>query len=193
MERTVNVRDAMSREFVGVSESDPLTAVVELMLSDRHDCAVVLRGSDPIGVLTDREILGIVADGGDVTDATVGDVMDEEFDAVEADRHLAEALDEMTARERSALLVTERDDLVGVLTEWDVLTASSSILSRNGQPEDPAVERFDAAEHLEAPRDDRSVEADAFGDQGVCEICGTLASNLVDVNGQLSCPDCRSV
>ncbi|MFC7195331.1 CBS domain-containing protein [Halosimplex aquaticum] len=57
MERDVSVQEVMDREFVGVSESDGLRETAELMLAEEADSAVVLHGSEPVGVVTERDAL----------------------------------------------------------------------------------------------------------------------------------------
>jgi len=57
MERDVSVREVMDREFLGASESDGLREAAELMLVEDADSVVVLRGSDPVGVVTERDLM----------------------------------------------------------------------------------------------------------------------------------------
>ena len=52
MNENVTVREVMEREFVGVSESDGVLETSELLLREGSDLAVVLRGSEPVGVVT---------------------------------------------------------------------------------------------------------------------------------------------
>jgi formylmethanofuran dehydrogenase subunit E len=49
----------------------------------------------------------------------------------------------------------------------------------------------------ETPDNDLTVEAESrdpeYSDQSICEVCGTLARELANVNGQLVCQDCREM
>ena len=65
MDAEMTIRDVMSREFVGVSESDPLDATIDLMLEEKADCVVVLRGDEPVGMMTERNVLASVSENRD--------------------------------------------------------------------------------------------------------------------------------
>ena len=75
MNRDVTVREVANREFVGVSESDDLLETVELLVAEGSDTALVMQGSEPVGVLTDRDVLELLAAEGGVEGAVVGDAM----------------------------------------------------------------------------------------------------------------------
>jgi hypothetical protein len=46
----------------------------------------------------------------------------------------------------------------------------------------------------DAPGDDRTATTDrAVSDQSICQGCGALSPDLVEIDGQPLCPDCRDV
>jgi CBS domain-containing protein len=199
MHGDVTVQEVMDREFLGVSESDGVVEAVELMLAEGAENVVVLRGTEAIGVVTERDVLRQVVDG-DPAEATVGDAMTEGALTVDPDVSLAEAADKMSARATKRLLVTDADEPVGVLTEHDVLSTSpfgSAVDAAATVGEAPmsdataAEEQTAAASGVEmAPPTDREAE---FDDQSICEACGALAPYLSSFNGQLLCADCRDI
>jgi CBS domain-containing protein len=187
MNSEVTVRELMNREFVGVSESDDLVETVELLLREDAETAVVLRGSEPVGVVTERDVLALLVDGPDPKTATVADAMTESLPTVSPDQTLDEAADRMSARSARRLVVLDRGELLGIITEHDLLS---------GRVVEPARER-----PLEATTGAGSAEStlagestdDSFEDQSICEVCGSFASDLSSFNGQLVCPDCRDI
>jgi CBS domain-containing protein len=216
MNADITIRDVMSREFVGVSESDPISETVRLMLDEDADCAVVLRGSDPVGTVTDRDVLSLMLDDGRVETATVADAMGERTASVRSDQDLVVAIDRLSATAASQLVVLETgsDRPIGLLTYRDVATALAySLESGRGvydhdyEADDPAVgaggfEAFEAGDGQDADRTDpidgtdRTNRTDRTADdtlQSICESCGTLSHSLSDADGQLLCPDCRDV
>lgn len=177
----VTVRDAMTREFVGVSEGDSVAGVADLLIDAGVDGAVVLRGSEPVGTLDSRDVLALVAEGRDATAVTAGDVMDDTASTIDPESPLREAVSTFAAMDLRQVVVSDGADVVGTLSEHDVIAAQAAF------PDSDAEEAPMAVAATESGGDDR------FSTQSVCEACGALAGNLSSVNGQLLCADCREM
>jgi CBS domain-containing protein len=192
MHADVTVRDVMSHEFVGVSEGDDVRSTASLMLSEGVDCVVVLRGREPVGLLTEREVLGVIADGSDPESTPVGEVMADTGGSIEPTAGLDAAMDIMTTEDSRRLLVDD-GELHGVLTEHDLLAATT--LERYEEPEGAERVAMNGAERAygTATFDDTPDEDLAVSDQSICQECGALARDLSEVDGQLLCADCRDV
>ena len=205
MEGEVSVRDVMSREYVGVTESDTVLGAVRLMHEDGVGCVVVLRGSEPVGIMTESDVLALVAEEGDPAETEVSAVMSDPVVSVGADRKLSDAAGTMSREDIRRLLVTNDDELVGVLSERDVISASASL---SGVPslgeESPREvgggglvgdERMTGEPSSGEPTEtfaDNGTQSH-YSDRSICETCGTLSRELANVNGQLICADCREV
>jgi CBS domain-containing protein len=184
----VAVRDVMSHEFVGVNESDDVRGTVQLMLDEGVDCAVVLRGQKPVGVLTERDVMTLVARGGSPEETPVGELMGESGPTVAPEAGVDRALDLMATADARRLLVGE-SELLGVLTEHDLLSAAA--LERYQEPEELRTVVSNGAEEYAAganPRPDTAVS-----EQSICQECGSLSRELLEVDGQLLCADCQEV
>ncbi|MFC7227181.1 CBS domain-containing protein [Salinirubellus salinus] len=192
MNADVTVRDVMSHEFVGVSESDDVRSTAALMLAEDVDCVVVLRGREPVGLLTEREVLSVIADGDSPAETTVGSVMREAAESIEPTAGLAAALDIMATADERRLLVDD-GELRGLLTEHDLLAATA--LERYEEPEGAARVALNGSEPpYETATFDETAEPDlAISDQSICQECGALARDLAEVDGQMLCADCRDV
>ena len=192
MERDVSVREVMDREFLGASESDGLREAAELMLVEDADSVVVLRGSDPVGVVTERDALEtFVRTDGD--SATVADAMTEDVPTVAPEMTIAEAADEMSAQSTQRVLVSGESEPLGVLTEHDLMTASPFSPTADSPT---AVGGGRAVAGVSAGRGQSATERRGegrFADQSLCEACGSLARDLSPFNGQLLCSDCRDI
>jgi CBS domain-containing protein len=186
MNTGLTVREVMNREFVGVSESDDVRSVAELLLEEGAECAVVLRGQEPVGLLTERDVLSVVSDGRDPGSVSVGDIVLGPVPTVAPDSRVDAAVDTMTAQGSRRLLVTD-EGVEGLLTEHDLLSATT--IERYDEPAD-----VEAALNGDALGDDRAVTTDrAVSDQSICQDCGALSRELIEQDGQLLCPDCRDV
>lgn len=183
----LTVSEVMDREYVGVSESDDLVDTVELLLREDEEVAVVQRGEECVGTLTERDVLSAVVEGPHPETASVAEVMSETVPAISPDDTVANAASEMAARRNGHLVVTDEGGARGLITESDLLTVRSY---RTGETSADATEGEPIASRTTTGAEDGEK---GFTDQGICEECGTLASDLVAVDGQVLCPDCRSL
>ncbi len=192
MESELSVRDVLTTEYVGVSESDTVLDAVSVMRAERAGCVLVLRGSDPVGIMTEWDVLGVVEREADPAETTVGEIMSAPVLTIGADRSLADAANRMAREQIRNLVVENDDDLLGVLTQRDVIAVAGSFqaATANGPTDNPPLattgEPMQASEY-------GTEEPDEYTTQGVCETCGTLADALQEINGRLVCTDCRQV
>ncbi|WP_128906470.1 CBS domain-containing protein [Halorubrum amylolyticum] len=208
MRTDTTVRDVMHREFLGVSESDPLRDAAGLLVDEGTNCLVVLRGGEPVGRLGCRDALGALLEAGidDTGDRglTVGSVMGPPLPTVAPDDALAAVEERLVAEGVDRVVAVENGEAVGVVTAGDVLAAGAPRTGDGARDplsdEDATGEprRGDAAMLGSDGGVDPAVEAsstDASGSptQGVCENCGALVPDLVNANGQAVCPECREV
>lgn len=180
MNSDVTVRDVMEREYVGVSESDQVIDTVALLLEEDEESAVVLRGSEPVGLFSERDVLELLRDGRDPDRTSVGEAMTPAPDTVSPDYPVSEAADVMSAGDARRLLVVDGGEVLGVLSEHDLLeVVTIEQVATSADPTETAV----AVEG----------EEQEYSAQSICEACGALTRDLADVNGQLLCANCRDI
>lgn len=184
MDDPVTVRDVMNRTYVGVSEADSVAGAAELMREESVHSAVVLRGLEPVGLLDEDRLLSIIADRRDPTETTAREAM-RPVVTVEADQWLDQAIAAMTTDGIRHLLVEEDGELVGSVSEHDIVTAHSVLTTRPEPPEAPVAAPSGGVADAEPDFDH-----DVYSPQGVCESCGALTRELSSHNGQLLCADC---
>ncbi|MFB6133208.1 MAG: CBS domain-containing protein [Halanaeroarchaeum sp.] len=179
----LTLRDVMTREFVGVSESDRVDGAVRVMREEGVESAVVLRGREPVGVLSAGDVLDLIADGGDPETTTVGDIMTVSVPSLDPDATVGEVGSVMHTTESNLVLVEDSDEVLGVVTARELAryTWDRRSVGENPGPVEQNIQSREAA------------RAEEYSDQSICEACGTLSPDLVNVNGQLLCPDCRGV
>jgi CBS domain-containing protein len=202
MESELSVRDVLTTDYVGVSESDTIRGVVRLMREERTSCALVVRGAEPVGIVTEWDVLGLVADGHDPDDTTVGDVMTTPVITAGPDRSLTDVATTMARQNIRNVVVEDETGIVGLVTQRDVIAAAGSFQATMtpARSSEPPIDRDRAvADPAAAPLNDEGEHSvrpnggDEYTTQGVCEACGSLADALWDANGQLVCSDCRTV
>jgi CBS domain-containing protein len=118
----VNVADRMSRDLLTTEPGSTLREAAQQMVARRVGSIMVCDGERLVGILTERDILGLFARG--ELEARVADVMTRNPETVEPDESLAQARLVMLHGGFRHLPVVERGRLVGMLSLRDLLAAS---------------------------------------------------------------------
>ena len=179
----ITVREVMDRAYLGVSEADSLVETVELLLREEAEAAVVQRGSEYVGVVTERDVLAAIVEGPPIAEATVGDVMTTTVPTVDPDETVAGAESEMATLGTGRLVVTNGTEPLGVVSESDLFA------SRTYQTRESAADA--TQQESTTARETDQVDSETLTEQSICEGCGALSSGLASFNGQLLCPECR--
>jgi CBS domain-containing protein len=190
MDPDLTVREIMDREYVGASESDGLIETVALLLEEDKETAVVLRGSEHVGVLTERDVLSLLVEGPNPAEATVSDAMTEHVPTVSPQETVSAAADRLSTEPARRLVVTSGSEPLGVVTEEDLL-AGRSYPTEQDEPLASVGEVPTGASGEATTRTEPNT--DGFEEQGICEVCGSLTRDLASFNGQLLCAECRDM
>jgi CBS domain-containing protein len=117
----MRVRDVASSAVVVVGPEHTVRSAARLMARHRVGSAVVTDAEQLAGILTERDVLKLVAQGTDPDAAKVAEVMTRDVVTVGPDWDLVEAAEEMARRRIRHLVVFEGGQLLGVLSVRDVL------------------------------------------------------------------------
>jgi len=106
----------------------PVASLADLM--DRHSvgCVVVVGdGGEPLGIVTDRDLVArVVAAGWDAEKTTASDAMSADLFSVDASEPLAKVLEQMRKRGVRRVPVLESGRVTGIATLDDILFAVAS-------------------------------------------------------------------
>lgn len=122
------VRDVMTTNPECVSEKDSIRDVARIMKDQDTGVVPVVDGKKIIGLITDRDIVvrGI-AEGRDVSNVSVNEIMTKSVRSVKEDTPLSEVLDLMSSAEvRRIPVVNGNDELVGIVSLGDIAEKTSS-------------------------------------------------------------------
>ncbi|MGD0318445.1 MAG: CBS domain-containing protein [Nitrososphaerales archaeon] len=112
------VSDYMMTSFVRVSFDDQVTDAARVMQKAGATEAVVVRGDDPIGIVTERDILyKVVAAGLDPSATKVRDVMNAPVATVDSAAKVVDAIAKMSKLGVRRLGVTRKGKLIGLVTQ----------------------------------------------------------------------------
>ena len=119
MARTV--REVMTRDLRTVSPDSTLTEAAREMRDGDVGPVLILDGDDPIGILTDRDIVvRAIAEGGAADSTKVRDIATRGVIGIEGDQRLDAAAELMRLHDIRRLLVTEGGRPVGIVSIGDL-------------------------------------------------------------------------
>ncbi len=182
METEIPVRDVMTKPVVTVESQVNVVKAASKMVSINVGCLIVVRDDQPIGIMTERDLVGkIVAKAADPKNINVGGVMSSPLITISPDVSLSEAATLMLKSGVKRLpVISEEKGLVGIITDTDLVSGSASmgmneILSHLIEMHRESVRFEDPKEMI----------------RGICERCGQISDSLEDVDGELLCWSCR--
>ena len=116
------VRDVMTANPATVSEKDSIRDVARIMAREDTGIVPVVDGKKIVGLITDRDIVvRLVAEGKDLANSRVKEVMSRSVRSVKEDTPVDEVLDLMSKEKiRRVPVVNQNNELVGILSIGDI-------------------------------------------------------------------------
>jgi CBS domain-containing protein len=149
----MQVSDIMSRNVVTVGADDTFADAAKVLRENRISSVIIQSESGAGGIVTERDVVNLVAEGQDPYKVKVGDRMTKELATVESKTDIAEAAMVMAERRIRHLPVVDRGHLAGIISIRDVM--SWAVEELTGGHELPDMERgaaaLSAAAELERP------------------------------------------
>jgi CBS domain-containing protein len=177
MKTDVIIKEVMKTNPVIVKPSLTVFRAAKLMKQRRIGNVIVVEGKQPIGILTESDILKkVVAEGRHGNEVLVKEVMSTPIIVTDPYIRLEEAMKTMGKCNIRRLPVVENNKLIGIITHRDI-TRFSPVLNEISR-EWSDINR----------RDESYLRTQVFS--GKCEDCNALSTNLKNVDGRLLCEDC---
>lgn len=177
MIREVIVKEAMKTNLAKVEPNMTVLDAAQLMKKRKIGNVLVVEKKQPIGILTESDILKkVVAEGKNAKDVLVKNVMSTPIIVIDPYVSLEEAMKTMGKCNVRRLPVIENNELIGIITQKDI-----SLIS-------PILHEISREWYDITVRDETHLKKQIFS--GKCEDCGTLSANLKNIDGRLLCEDC---
>lgn len=171
------VKEAMKTNLAIVQPKTLVIEAAKLMKERKIGNVIVVEKKQPIGILTESDILKkIVAEGKNAKNIEVKDVMSTPIIVIEPYLTLEQAMKTMTKCNVRRLPVIEKGKLIGIITEKDIFRLSPILHEISREWYDIKI------------KDEAYTKKQIFS--GKCEDCGILSANLKDIDGRLLCDDC---
>ncbi|MFO8132838.1 MAG: CBS domain-containing protein [Thermoplasmatota archaeon] len=113
------IREVVTKRLIGVTAGSTLQEGVAKMVEFSISSLVVTADGEPVGLITDADVKRAVADGL-LPDTPVDKVMTTGLISVDISTTVREALETMSRQKIKHMLVTEQDDIIGILTLRDL-------------------------------------------------------------------------
>lgn len=139
----MQVGDIMTRDVKTATGEDTFADVAKTLHDNRISSVIVKADRGPAGIVTERDLVNVVADGLDPKKVRVGDRMTTDLATVEPRTDIGEAGKLMAERGIRHLPVIEKGELVGIISIRDLTTWAVEEIT--GGHELPDMERSQAA------------------------------------------------
>jgi len=177
MKNEIIVKEAMKANPVKVEANITVLEAAKIMKKKRIGNVLVVEKKQPIGILTESDILKkVVAEGKNASDVLVEEVMSTPIIVTDPYITLEEAMKTMGKCNIRRLPVVEDGELIGIITQKDISRIS------------PILHEISREWHDISEKDEAYFKSQIFS--GKCEDCNTLSANLKNVDGRLLCEDC---
>jgi len=184
----IRVENVMTRGVVAVDAGTPVPEAARRLRADEVGSLVVTDGGEPVGIVTDTDLVDLLVGGRDPAGTAVEAVMSSPLVTVGAADSVASAVRRMHDADVSTLPVVGEDEgLVGVVTTHDVAHYVPQVLHRAG------LQRPDHPEATFAVRPDTAYEHDDWSFDSRVQSEGTVSvGDRVEFTKPLSDEDVRA-
>lgn len=121
----MHVAEIMKTPVRTTSPEATFAEIATILHDSRISSVIVMEGETLAGIVTERDLVNVVAEGLDPREVRIGDRMTRELDTVESRTDIAEAAEHMARLQIRHLPVVDRGTVAGIisirdLTNWAV-------------------------------------------------------------------------
>ena len=118
------------RELIVIDENSSVIEAARLMVEQNRGSVLASRSGEPIGILTERDILRkVVSKSLDAGSTKVKEVMTSPPTTIDYDKPLREAIELMVRKGLRRMLVTQNGKIVGIFTMRDIVKHTRTCLN----------------------------------------------------------------
>ncbi|MBS3077727.1 CBS domain-containing protein [Candidatus Pacearchaeota archaeon] len=179
--RMISVGDIMTRNFVSLAPQASLYDCAKKMAKESVDSIMLTQGRKLVGILTSRDILRAIIKkpGLNLKKMKSINIAAKKLAVIKPSADISQAIEKMKASNFKRLPVISGGEILGVVTIKDILAVEPEFYSEIRSLMDVREEQS---------KINKTTRPCPI--EGLCENCGAL-SDLLRVEDQLLCPDCR--
>jgi len=175
----IKVRDIMKRNVITVDPDLTISDVAKVMTNNKIGSVVVLdKGMRPSGIVTDDDIVSLIAAGKNPRRVKVKDMpARRKLIAADPDEDLMQVTKRMIKNGVKRLPVIKDGRLQGIVSDKEILLTAPELLEVMSEKLRARVEKV--------AQPDQEIS-------GLCEECESYSDELHSVGGRWLCEECRS-
>ena len=124
MSSGITVKQIM-RTIISIDSKAKAKEAARLMVDRRIGSLIANRDGLPFGIVTERDMVKIVAGVADPSKVTVADVMTAPLITIDSSAPLTDAARRMVEKQVKHLVVTEHEKIVGIVSQTDLVHSMS--------------------------------------------------------------------
>lgn len=172
----IKVKNIMKTRVITVDPGVNVSDAAKIMTNNRVGSLIIMKNRRPSGILTDDDIVGVVAMGRNPKQVKIRDLpLRRKFITASPDERITEVTRKMIKNGIKRIPVVKDGKLMGIVSDKEILLISPELL-------DILSEKLKASVESVA-RPDRKIS-------GICESCGDYSDRLRNVGGSWLCEDC---
>jgi CBS domain-containing protein len=122
------VRNVMHKDVITIHPNLSLREASKIMSKFGIGSLVVMEDEKLVGIITSTDIIKAIAEGKDVDNTLVSEIMSKDVVTVDPDESLEEAVEKMMERNIKRLPVVEGGKLVGIITASDIIVVEPKLI-----------------------------------------------------------------
>ena len=174
----VKIKEVMKKNVITADPGLSLADVAKIMTNNRVGSVVVMKKEMPTGIVTDSDIVTMVANGKDLKGVKVKDVPKRRGGFIYAgpDETVQAVTKKMIKNGVKRIPIIEKGRLLGMVSDKEILLVSPELINILSEKLKMRVERVaDPTREI----------------SGICENCEAYSDHLVNQNGRWLCESCR--
>ncbi len=177
MKTGIEIKNIMTKRIVTAKYSDTVQEIAKKMAKKRVGSIIITKKDRPVGIITETDInKRIVAKARDPKKTKAENIMTSPIVHVNPKDDVSEVVEKMKKHKIRRFPVVRRGKIVGIVTNTDIARIS---------PEMIEVLNLRLKMRTVEPRIEMGITA------GICEECENYSQNLMFVNNQWVCEQCR--
>jgi CBS domain-containing protein len=174
----IKVREVMKKRVITADPDLSMADVAKIMTNNRVGSVVVMRDDKPVSIVTDDDLVTIIAQGKSPKKVRISDIPRKRRNLIVArpDETVTDVAKKMIKNGIKRVPVIERGKLLGMVSDKEILLVSPELIEILSEKLKMRVER---------------VADPAMIISGICENCEAYSDRLANVGGRWLCEDCR--
>ena len=174
----VQVKSIMKTRVITADPGLNISDAAKIMTNNRVGSLVVMKNKRPVGIVTDGDIVGVVASGKSPKAVKIMDLPAKKaFVTASPEESIEQITRKMIKSGVKRVPVIKDGKLLGIVSDKEILLVSPELI---GVLSEKLKMRVESVAHP-----DKQIS-------GICEDCGDYSDRLKNVGGSWLCEDCRS-